>query len=233
MALQRGEGIVLRTKPFSESDLIIEHFFARRGRRSLICKGARGSRSKHGGVFDTLNRVEVVFYEKPGLDLVSQASLIRDHGRLKGDLKTVTETLRVARLLDLLLPPHQPEDGAFVVLDSLLCALEEAPDAPESRCLAAQLKLLATLGHRPQLAVCSRCGEERGPFSFSAADGGIVCTRCIAGNGVGISRGLARSLERLLEHPLERARVLRLRPEDAAAAQEVLDTFVERLARGG
>ncbi|UCF09417.1 MAG: DNA repair protein RecO [Candidatus Bipolaricaulota bacterium] len=232
MALQRGVGIVLRTRPFSESDLIVDLFLDTRGRRSLIAKGARGRRSTLGGVFDGLNRVEVVYYEKPGLDLVSQASLLHSYAALKGDLNAVTEALRVARMLDRLLPPHHPEESAYVVFEALLRALDERPDVADGPCLAAQLKLLALLGHRPQLLACARCGREEGPYSFSPPEGGVVCGHC-GGEAGAITSGLARALHRLMRLPLDRARVVRLRAEELALARSALDAYVDRLAAGG
>jgi len=232
VALQRGDGIVLRTRPFSESDLIVDLFFADRGRRTLIAKGARGSRSTVGGVFDALNRVEVVFYEKPSLDLVSQAALLEGFTSLKSDLPGVIAALGVASMLDRMLPLHQADERAYRVFDALLRILDGRSGDSEVVCLAGQLKLLQVLGHRPRLGACAICGGDAAPFGFSEEEGGVVCSRCSTGNGE-ITAGLARSMERLLEMPLTRSQIVKLSPVDLATARQAVGGFVEHLARGG
>jgi DNA repair protein RecO (recombination protein O) len=232
VALRRADGIVLRTRPFSESDLIVDLFYEGWGRRALIVKGARGRRSPMGGVFDALNQVEVVFYEKPNLDLASQAALVQGFARLKTDLTAVTATLGISRMLDRMLPLHQCEDRPYTLFRALLGALDADPENAEVLCLAAQLKLLAMLGHRPQLAACSSCGGRRAPYAFSSEEGGLLCARCAAGEGA-ISAGLARALERLLGLPLGRARMIRVAERDVRIAQAAIDGFVDHVVHGG
>ena len=229
MGLVCENGFVLRIRDFAESDLIVTLFAQRLGKRTAIAKGARRLDSRLGGVFDLLNRVEVVFYQRSRLDLVSQGALVEGFSKLKSDLETVSAALSVASLLDRLLSPHQPEERAYALFGSFLGLLEDGGPASCLR-LSVVLKLLTLLGHRPRLGACSRCGAKEGPFVFVSQRGGILCADCSQQEGTPISRGVALALDFLLRHPLERAGVIRLSPEEEHLAAEVVDGYVHHLA---
>jgi len=228
VGIQRGEAFVLRTRDFGESDLIVTLFTEDWGKRAAIAKGARRFKSRLGGVFDLLNQVEVVFYAKAQLDLISQGALISGYPHLKGSLETVLAVLAVSRLLDRLLPPHQQEPAAYTILARLLALLEEGVPQGEQTAVAAMLKLFAVLGHRPHLTACVRCGSVHGPFRFVPARGGIVCTKC-EGKGIDIGRGLALSLNALIDRPLSRAGIVRLAADDLSLTRELIDAYLREL----
>ncbi len=229
MAIERGEAFVLRVHNYAESDQIVTLFTERWGKRAAIAKGARRFNSRLGGTFDLLNRVEVVFYAKPRLDLVSQASLVESYDGLKGDYAVVEAILAVGKLLDRLLPLHQAESPAYDIFTRLLLLVENDRSGCSVTVLAAMLKLLSVLGHRPRLASCVRCGGDRGPLMFSPTRGGIVCANC-GDDGIELTRGLSLSLDALVERPLSRAGIVRISQQDVQRAREILDVYVRALA---
>jgi len=231
MALVQGNGLVLRIRDYAESDLIVSLYTREWGKRTLIAKAARRLDSRLGGVFDLLNRVEVVFYERARLDLVSQGALREGYVRLKGDLVGVTAGLAVARLLDALLPLHHPESRAYSLFERFLSLTDEHPRAAAQLQLSTSLKLLTLLGHRPSLAACQVCGSTAESLTFVCERGGVICRMC-GGSGIEISRGVALSLESLLRLPLERAGVVALSDGDLVAARKVTEGYVAHLGRG-
>ncbi len=232
MGLVRGTGFILRTRDFAESDLIVTWFTDRWGKRTAIAKQARRLNSRLGGVFDLLNRVEVVFYEKEQLDLVSQGALLAGFPRMKRDLKAVTAALTTGRLLERLLPPHHREERAYALFSLFLDLLEEGEVPIEQLHLATALKLLALLGHCPRLDGCARCGTGSGGFFFVPAEGGVLCSTCSRGRGTPVTRGLALSLHAVSSRPLARAGVIRFSPEELKRAHEVVDRYVSYLIKG-
>lgn len=233
MGLLRADGFVLRIRDFAESDLIVTLFTEQWGKRTAIAKRARRLNSRLGGVFDLLNRVEVVFYPKSRLDLVSQGALLQGFPHLKGDLNVVAAALLVGRLLDRLLPFHQPEERVYSLFGRFLNLLEAGDHSVDRLRLSVTLKLLGFLGHRPRLAGCVRCGSESGPFLFASECGGVLCRACTRREeGIKISRGLALSLDAFLRLPLERVNVIHLCLEDIRVAVKVVDGYVDHLASG-
>jgi len=229
VGIERGEGFVLRVRDFAEADLIVTLFLRRWGKRTAIAKGARRLDSRLGGVFDLLNRVEVVFYPRDRLDLVSQGTLLDGYERLKRSLPMVQAALSVARGLDRFLPLHQPEDEAHRLVERFLFLLTEE-NAVRMR-IALTLKLLSLLGHQPHFSTCLRCGRRTGPFRFLPARGGILCSNCAGEEGIPLSAGLSRSLAWLLSHPLERSGVIHLSEEEWRRADELLGAYIEALFR--
>jgi len=233
LGLLRADGFVLRIRDFAESDLIVTLFTEQWGKRTAIAKRARRLNSRLGGVFDLLNRVEVVFYPKSRLDLVSQGALLQGFPHLKGNLNVVAAALLVGRLLDRLLPFHQPEERVYSLFGRFLNLLEAGDHSVDRLRLSVTLKLLGFLGHRPRLAGCVRCGSESGPFLFASECGGVLCRACTRREeGIKISRGLALSLDAFLRLPLERVNVIHLCLEDIRVAVKVVDGYVDHLASG-
>lgn len=232
MGIERGEGFVLRTNAFAEADIILTLFLRSYGKRTAIAKGARRINSRLGGVFDLLNKVEVVFYPHDRLDLVSQGTLISSYESLKRDLPAVNSALAVARSLDLLLPLHQREDELYHLFMRFL-ALVNQGNAEQLR-IAAELRALSLLGHRPHLRSCLHCGSENGPFLFVPARGGVLCHTCIKeGAGIPLASGLAHALDWLASHPIGRSQVIHLSPQETVRAHEILDVYTETLVHGG
>lgn len=232
MGLQRGEGIVLRLRPFRESDLIISLLTLRWGVRHQISKGARGARSRVGGALDLLNDVEVIFYEKPGLDLVSQVSIIHSHSALKADYNKTVRALETMKLTERLLALQQPEPRVLQTLREFLRGLDEDGASEDSLWLATMLKVISLLGHRPALLQCARCGGTTPQLSFLPESGGVLCERCRQNHGgISVSLGVARSLERLLGQPLDKASVVRLKDADLRASMTLVNEYAKRLAR--
>jgi len=230
VALLKGDGFVLRARPFAESDLILTLFTDAWGRRTAIAKRARRFDSPFGASFDLLNHVEVVFYPRARMDLVSQGTLLEGFGDLKRDLERVSAALAVARVLDRLLPLHQQERGAYVLFGRFLALLDAGTERLEAARLAATLKVLSLFGHRPHLQTCLSCGGTSGQFLFSGERGGVLCGRCAGGEDVPLSRGLALALDSLTRLPLERSGVVVLSPGEATLARDLLAAYVDRLA---
>ena len=231
LGLLRGNAIVLRIRDFAESDLIVSLFTEQWGKRTAIAKGARRHDSRLGGVFDLLNQVEVVFYPRPRLDLVSQGTLLEGFSKLKRDLSTVSAALSVGFLLDRLISLHQSEGQAYALFNCFLNLLENGLPSQRLR-LSVMLKLLALLGHHPRFGSCIRCGERGGPFLFVSRYGGVLCQRCSGGEGIKISRSLVLTLDFFLRLPLERAGVIRLTQEESQLVIEVLEDYVNHLVSG-
>ncbi len=228
MAIKLGQAFVLRVRDFAESDVIVTLFTKEWGKRAAIAKGVRRLASRMGGVFDLLNLVEIVYYSKEQLDLVSQADLISSYPRLKNSMQSTLTALRACKLLDQLLPLHQQEPSAYTIFAQLLTVLEYEKQPREQTGVAAMLKLLAVLGHRPELRACLRCGSTSGPFRFIASRGGILCDKCTK-EGINVSRGLGLSLNTLIDIPLLRAGIVRLRDEDLWQANQIVNLYIQEL----
>lgn len=134
--LKRGQetsvpAIVLRVRPFRESDLIAHLFTPVMGKVSVIARHARGSRKRFPSSLDLFDRGTArLTLEKSGALGVKEFSPSHSLTKIRYDLDKLTLASLLCEAFDIVLP----EDGGlstpqlFEVLDLSLNAIDEAPD---------------------------------------------------------------------------------------------------------
>jgi recombinational DNA repair protein (RecF pathway) len=134
--LKRGQetavpAIVLRVRPFRESDLIAHLFTPAMGKVSVIARHARGSRKRFPSSLDLFDRGTArLTLEKSGALGVKEFSPSHSLTKIRYDLDKLTLASLLCEAFDIVLP----EDGGlstpqlFEVLDLSLNAIDEAPD---------------------------------------------------------------------------------------------------------
>ncbi len=229
------QALLLRKVDFGESDLVVHLLTPRTGRITAIAKGARRSTRRFPGTLDFFNvlRVELAPVRRAG----AMARL--EHARLVhafAGLRTDPARFALASYLLELLGRLAPEGGAPAdlkrlfefALEALRAVDASAPDAKLRVFL--ELRALAALGLRPELARCVRCRRAlagEGRVGFHVAEGGPLCAACGAGaEGVlAIHLGTLRSLGRGLRLDLGRLARLALGPATLGEARELVSRF--------
>ena len=82
MTLERATGIVLRTRPLTETSLIVEWLTPDLGRLSAVAKGARRPKSAFRGQIDLFYQAEFSFVRsnRSELHTLREARLLNPHG---------------------------------------------------------------------------------------------------------------------------------------------------------
>jgi len=172
-------GVVLRTTPVRESDLIVVLYTDTHGRVSAIARGARRSQRRFAGALQLL--VLGRFQLAPGrgeLWSLDGAEIVRDWTRLASDVVAVAHASYVVELVGAVLPPEAPDPEAL----ELVCATWDSLAAvgPSAGALrAVELALLDLAGHRPAIDRCAVCGGDDVTV-FDPARGGAMCRSCAA-----------------------------------------------------
>jgi DNA repair protein RecO (recombination protein O) len=231
-------GIVLRTAPVREADLVVTLYTDVHGRVSAIARGARSSRRRFAGTLSllVLGRYELA-RRRGELWELSGAEIVREWTRLASDHVAVAHASYVAELVGALLPPEAPDPEALEIVVALWDSLAEGgPSAAALR--ACELALLELAGHRPALEQCAVCGEPELDVGgvFDPARGGAICRRCAAtSRGPGV-RPLARQARHYLLAIAARDNISAARAVDAGfeavdrlAAREALVAMVTGL----
>jgi DNA repair protein RecO (recombination protein O) len=231
----RTEALLLRSADFGESDRIVHLLTPALGRTAAIAKGARRSRRRFPGTLDFFNElaIELERSRRPGaLARLEHARLRRTFPALRRDPPRFALASYLLELLDRLAPDGgAPADAALLFAFALaaLETLDATPPDPGLRVLL-ELRALAALGLRPELARCVRCRRElaeRGPLAFHVADGGPLCARCRAGaeGCLPVQRGTLRTLEQAQRFELEHLGRLALSGRTLAEARTLLSRF--------
>ena len=152
--LARGQeisvsAIVLRARPFRDSDLMAQILTPSMGKVSVIGRHARGSKKRFPSSLDLFDRgIARLAREKSGAICVKEFTPSHSLVKLRGSLEKLTLASLLCESFDLVLQENSGEDSVdiFEVLDLSLNAIDEASDLRTA--LRATLVAIVTLTKR-------------------------------------------------------------------------------------
>lgn len=227
------EAIVLRTLRYGEADLIAHVFGRTGGRRGVIAKGARKSRSRLGARLEPFLAVNLQLVEGRGdLAVVRGVEVVGAHEQLRSSWRAQQVGASALDLVSKVTVEHQANEPLYHLLRNFLDLLDstsaragaeaEGDERRGSTLLVAfELKLLHVVGIAPQLGACVRCGDEVALVAFSAEDGGVVCSGCRTAGDVMLDAAVHAAAVELMRTSMSE---LATREEDALPGMRVLRT---------
>lgn len=205
MEIISSESIILRAQDFQEQDRLVTFLSKDQGRLKGITKGSRKLTSRGVGNFEPLSRGIMHYIESRRSDLVTirKCDPLPPYHFLQQNYHKFLFGGYLAELMDLcdIQPPEA--EGYFTLLSQALNSLyeSESPKVLPLVRLRFELKLLHLLGVQPDWTRCLRCdmplveGSPDGPVApmegavrLDAANGGLICPRCMAGSPGGAHR---------------------------------------------
>jgi DNA repair protein RecO (recombination protein O) len=176
-------GVVLRTTPLRESDLLVVLYTDAYGQVTAVARGARKSQRRFAGALSLLVLARYQLGRRPRGDLwgLESAEIVREWTQLSADVVAVAHASYVAELVGALLPAEIPEPHALDVVVALWDALAAGGPSPGAL-RAAEIALLDLAGHGPAIDRCAACGatELAEGAVFDPQRGGAICRRCAA-----------------------------------------------------
>jgi DNA repair protein RecO (recombination protein O) len=176
--------IVLRARPFGESDKIVSFFTQQYGKIAGIAKGALRSRKRFVNSLETFSLVNLSFQDRShsNLAFIISADLIRSPRNLMTDLDRIAHASYLVEITGGLVGEREENSALFQHLKEGLAHLEE--NGTSLRFLTYfELKLLRLAGYQPALDHCKKCQTNcldgaLSSWHFSPLDGGILCDSC-------------------------------------------------------
>jgi DNA repair protein RecO (recombination protein O) len=149
---ERASGVILRTRPLTETSLIVQWLTADYGRMTTVAKGARRAKSPFAGKLDLFYEGEFSFVRSRRSDLHTLCEVaIRETNRaLRGDLLCLRQAAYCAALLEQTTETETPLPGVCELFKGLLRQIASVPPQPRT-VFAFELKLLRELGLEPDL----------------------------------------------------------------------------------
>jgi DNA repair protein RecO (recombination protein O) len=176
--------IVLRTRPFGESDKIVSFLSEDLGKITGIAKGAKRSRRRFANSLEPFSVVNLHVRDPShaGLALIVAADLQFGFKRLLGSLEKIAFASYIVEITEGLIAEREENRSVFQHVSEALRYLEDN-DVSLRFLTSFELKLLRLTGYQPLLDRCKQCGEDRRGTSapewhFSLRDGGILCRPC-------------------------------------------------------
>ena len=141
-------GVVLKTTPLRESDLIVTLYTDTHGRVNCVARGARRSKVRFAGTLSllVLGRFQLGRPLRGDLWNLEGGEIVREWTSVATDVIAVAHASYVAEIVAAIIPPETPEPEALEVMINLWDVLAEGFGVPLGRLLAANLPRTAT-GH--------------------------------------------------------------------------------------
>lgn len=179
----RVEAVVLRHSNWGEADRLLVLYTREKGKLQAVAKGARKMRSRKAGHLQPFMRVTLQLAKARGPQIVTDAETLDAYQPLREDLLRTGYASYVVELLDKFTYEDESVNPLiFYLLTDSLSRIALNPD-PWLAVRFYEIRLLDSLGFRPQLFNCVNCQAEIKPEPqfFSPAQGGVLCPRCAAG----------------------------------------------------
>jgi len=180
--ITKTEAIVLRITPFSKTSQVVSWLTPGHGKVMTSIKGARRPKSWFLGQYDLFYTCELLFYarEHDLLHAIKECTPLKPRTALRADWQGAACASYVCDFASRvsLRGGHQPE---VYGLTSMALDCLSAGGASLQFIFWFELKMLAVLGLKPRLTVCTRCDRPlpmSGASSFSTVRGGVLCSNC-------------------------------------------------------
>jgi DNA repair protein RecO (recombination protein O) len=173
---ETATGVVLRTRPLTETSLIVHWLTRDLGRLATVAKGARRPKSPFRGKLDLFYLADFSFARsrRSELHALREVELRDTHSSLRRDLGALRQAAYCATLLEQTTEMDTPLTGIYELFHELLASLSNQ-DAQPQTIFAFELKLLSVLGLHPDWAQTKlTAGSLAAAKALSAADWPLV-----------------------------------------------------------
>jgi DNA repair protein RecO (recombination protein O) len=154
MTPESATGLVLRTRPYTETSLLVHWITAEAGRLTTLAKGARRPKSPFCGRLDLFYEAELSFQRsrRSDLHLLREVVLRDTHPHLREDFQTLRQAAYCALLVEQVTETDTPIPAVYRLLTQLVNVLDRQGAMPVA-VVAFEWRLLAELGLAPMRVV--------------------------------------------------------------------------------
>jgi len=150
MIAERATGIILRTRPLTDTSLIVQWLTPDLGRLSTVAKGARRPKSPFRGQIDLFYNADFSFVRsaRSQLHTLREVRLLETHAPLRQNLTHLQQAAYCAKLIEQTTETETPLPVLFDIFNGLLREISHHPAQPQT-VFAFEVKLLNELGLNP------------------------------------------------------------------------------------
>jgi len=150
--IESANGFILRTRPLTETSLIVSWLTPDFGRIATVARGARRPKSSFAGKLDLFYLADFSLQRsrRSELHTLREVSLRETNGALRRELSYLQQASYCAALIEQATETETPLPAVFELLRGLLAHLPRQPPQLQT-ILAFEFKLLHELGISPEL----------------------------------------------------------------------------------
>lgn len=222
--LYRTEGIVLKSMPYAEADLIVIILTLDYGLIKVFAKSPRKTGSRFGSSLEPLTYSRISFWGRENRDLprLTQSDIIKNFQSLREELDCFLKLLKIIELTLKIVPERETADDLFYLLLNTLLEIERHnTNRNGTSSKSKQLSYLDTItlfynihlldlsGFGPRLNGCARCN--RSGLNFYISHGSVLCENCAsASEHIKLSPQIVKVYETLRRWDISKIKRLRL-----------------------
>ena len=153
MSEERASGIILRTRPLTETSLIVQWLTSDLGRIATVAKGARRPKSLFRGKLDLFYSCDFSFArsKRSELHTLREVSLLETHADLRKELSWLEQISYCTALIEQATETETPLPKIFSDFKGLVDEISKHAAQPQTL-FAFEIKLLDELGLKPDFA---------------------------------------------------------------------------------
>ncbi len=228
--LKRTEGIVLKTIPFSDADLIVSFLTPDLGLLRAFAKSPLKTKSRFGSSLEPLTHSKIAFWGKENVSLprLTQSDIIHSFQSIRD---TLVRFLKISEIIELTLrfvPEREANTNIYFLLLHTLHNIEEDWDMSFA-VLYYKIHFLRIAGYAPKLDTCGRCGKDGHYFYIS--QGSILCEACAKGSDVPvrITQGAMKLYSYLFTWSIQK--IQRIKPTNVPLTElsDIIDMHVRHI----
>ena len=151
--IESATGLILRTRPLTETSLIVQWLTPSFGRIATVAKGARRNKSPFAGKLDLFFLADFSFSRsrRSELHTLREVSVRDTHAALRDELGWLRQASYAAALIEQTTETETPLPAIFDLMKSFLEHLSKQPPQPKT-IFSFEMKLLKELGLAPKFA---------------------------------------------------------------------------------
>jgi DNA repair protein RecO (recombination protein O) len=176
--IESATGLILRTRPLTETSLIIHWLTPTFGRIATVAKGARRTKSPFLGKLDLFYEADFSFSRSRHSDLhnLREVAPREMHGAVRGDILKLSQAAYATALIEQATETETPLPAVFELLRGFLdCLCRQKPAT--QLLFAFELKLLRELGLNPDLQKTNLTAGAKQIGSALLKSGWLACLR--------------------------------------------------------
>ncbi|MGC9942454.1 MAG: DNA repair protein RecO [Verrucomicrobiota bacterium] len=151
--IETATGIILRTRPLTETSLILHWLTTDFGRLATVAKGARRQKSPFAGRLDLFYVADFSFSRSRSSELhnLREVNVRETHEAIRGDIMKLQQAAYATAIVEQATETDTPLPEIFRLTRDFLKSLCELDPLPQN-IFAFELKLLRELGLEPDMA---------------------------------------------------------------------------------
>jgi DNA repair protein RecO (recombination protein O) len=226
------EAIVIRKTRLGEADSILTLYTPHLGKIQGFAKSLRKPKSKLAGHLELLTHSRVSLARGKNIDTITGSQTIEGFLTIKGDLWLTSCALYATELLHQFTAEHIENQPLFQLTLDTLHRLGRENDR-ELVLRYFEMRLLESVGYRPQLRECVACHRALEPVVnyFSPSGGGLLCPGCAPTQtpAYPLSLNAQKVLRRLQSHDYETASQVKIEPALAREMEKATGHYLKYL----